>query len=130
MADYLDTSAFLKLVRAESGSEALRASLGHTPKERVSSALLRTEGQRAAARYGPAMLRRARVALATVTLMALDDAVLDAAASLEPPEMRSLDAIHLASALELGDELDRFYCYDARLARAAASRGLNVVAPG
>jgi predicted nucleic acid-binding protein len=126
--DYLDTSAFIKLVRAEPESRALRRDLGDGA-ELVSSALLRVEGRRAAARYGALAGRRARAALVAVTLIPLDDAVLDAAAELEPPELRSLDALHLAAALSIGDDLERFYCYDRRLVQVARSHGLDVRHP-
>lgn len=127
MPDYLDTSAFIKLVRSETQSAALRRELDRA--EPISSALLGVEGRRAARRYGPLAERRALVALTAVTLIPLDEAVLDAAAALEPPELRSLDALHLASALSLGGDLARFYCYDLRLAGAAQSLGMDVRSP-
>jgi predicted nucleic acid-binding protein len=92
------------------------------------SALLLVEGRRAAARYGPLALSRARIAMATIRLLPLDDATLEVATDLQPTELRSLDALHLAAALELGAELGRFYCYDRRLA-AAAAFGLEVSHP-
>jgi uncharacterized protein len=126
--DYLDSSAFLKLVRSEPESRALHAELA--PRlSRISSALLTVEARRAAARYGSVALARARAALGAVTLLPLDDAVLEAAADLEPRELRSLDALHLATAISLGDDLERFYCYDARLSEAAAAVGLDARAP-
>jgi predicted nucleic acid-binding protein len=128
VADYLDTSAFVKLVRFEPESTALGAQIAEGDAL-ISSALLVVEGSRAAARYGSLALGRARAALATITLLALDDAVLDAAAELEPVELRSLDALHLATATSLGDELGRFFCYDARLSAAAAGLGIDVRHP-
>lgn len=95
----------------------------------VSSALLTVEARRAAARYGALAVRRARVALTSVTLLPLDDATLEDAADLYPAELRSLDALHLASALALGEDLRHFYCYDTRLSSAAASFGLEVRQP-
>jgi predicted nucleic acid-binding protein len=127
--DYLDTSGFIKLVRSDPESAALRADIAGG-RELVSSTLLLVEGRRAAARYGPVALARARSALATITLLPLDDATLESAASLEPVELRSLDTLHLASALSLGPELGRFYCYDHRLAAAAAALGLDMRQPG
>jgi predicted nucleic acid-binding protein len=127
--DYLDTSAFIKLVRSEPESHALRAEIA-TGDALVSSALLVVEGRRAASRYGALALVRARAALGAVTLLAIDDAVLEAAADLEPPELRSHDALHLAAALSLGDDLGRLYCYDDRLAAAAGARGVDVRRPG
>lgn len=128
MADYLDTSAFIKLVRSERESPALRAEIA-SGDALVSSVLLLVEGRRAAARYGPLALTRARSALTTITLLPLDDDTLERAADLEPSELRSLDALHLAAATSLGDDLGRFYCYDARLCAAAAELGLNVRQP-
>ncbi len=128
MPDYLDTSAFLKLVRSEPESRALRAEMT-TGDALVSSVLLLVEGRRAASRYGALALVRARAALSTVTLLAIDDQTLETAAGLEPPELRSLDALHLAAALSLAGDLGRVYCYDARLAAAASALGLDVRQP-
>ncbi len=128
MLDYLDTSAFIKLVRSEPESTALRADM-RSGGQIVSSALLVVEGRRAAARYGPVASARARGALGAVTLLPLDDQTLERAAELTPPELRSLDALHLAAALTLGADLGRFYCYDDRLASAARTLGVDVRAP-
>ncbi len=95
----------------------------------VSSALLLVEGRRAAARYGSLALVRARSALTAITLLPVDDATLESAASLAPAQLRSLDALHLAAALSLGDDLGRLYCYDARLSGAGAALGLDVRHP-
>jgi len=127
LPDYLDTSAFIKLVRSEPESDALRRELAG--RELISSAVLVTEGRRAARRYGELASRRARTGLIAVTLLPLDRQVLDAAAELDPAELRSLDALHLASALSIGEDLARFYCYDARLADAAQVRGIEVSQP-
>lgn len=128
MPDYLDTSAFVKLVISEPESHALRAEMA-TGDALVSSALLLVEGRRAAWRYGTVALVRARAALSTVTLLPVDDATLETAADLEPPELRSLDALHLAAALSLAGDLGRVYCYDTRLAAAATTLGLDVRQP-
>lgn len=128
MPDYLDTSGFIKLVRSEPESEALREQFS-PGGDVVSSVLLLVEGRRAAARYGELALTRARSALAAITLLALDDALLERAAGLSPPELRSLDALHLATALELGADLERFFCYDQRLAGAAAEFAIDVRFP-
>lgn len=128
MPDYLDTSAFIKLVRSEPETRALRRDMG-SRVELVSSALLVVEGRRAAARYGALAMVRARGALATITLLPVDDAALERAADLDPPELRSLDALHLAAAVQMGDDLARFYCYDARLGEAARELGLDVRQP-
>jgi uncharacterized protein len=126
--DYLDTSALIKLVRSEPESRALRAEL-ESSDGLVSSALLVVESRRAASRYGPLALDRTRAALNTITLLPIDEATLEAAADLQPSELRSLDALHLAAALSLGGDLERMYCYDVRLAGAATAFGLDVRAP-
>jgi predicted nucleic acid-binding protein len=125
--DYLDTSAFIKLVRSEPESEALRAELAD--RELLSSVLLSVEGRRASRRYGTFALSRARAALATITLLPIDQPIVDAAGKLDPAELRSLDALHLATIISLGEDVERVYCYDARLAQAAQERGIEVSAP-
>jgi predicted nucleic acid-binding protein len=95
----------------------------------VSSALLRVEALRACVRYGVDEVARAARALVGLALVPLDDQVLEAAATLTPTELRSLDAIHLATALSLGDELGAMFVYDARLAAAALAAGIPVEAP-
>jgi predicted nucleic acid-binding protein len=95
----------------------------------VSSALLRVEALRACARYGADEVARAASALAGLALVPLDDQVLEAAATLTPAELRSLDAIHLATALSLGGELGAMFVYDERLAAAALAAGIRVEAP-
>ncbi len=127
LPDYLDTSAFIKLVRSEPESQALRAELAG--RELLSSVLLSVEGRRAARRYGALAARRARAALATVTLLAIDTQIVEAAGELEPAELRSLDALHLATIISLGEDVERTYCYDARLAQAARALGINVSEP-
>ena len=127
MPDYLDTSAFVKLVRSESESPALRRELAG--RELLSSALLTVEGRRAARRYGDLAARRAHAALTAITLIPLDEPILQAAAELDPAELRSLDALHLATVVSLGEDLERLYCYDARLTDAARALGIEVSQP-
>lgn len=124
---YLDTSAAVKLVLAERESLALRACIGD--QDWASSALLRTELPRALVRVDPAVVPRAIDVLARVSLLVIDTQVLDTAARLAPPTLRSLDAIHLASALELRDELTAFVAYDDRLLAAASALGMPVASP-
>ena len=127
MPDYLDTSAFIKLVRSEPESPALRHEL--TGRELLSSALLIVEGRRAARRYGELASRRARTALTAITIITLDQPILDAAAALNPPELRSLDALHLATIVSLGTDIECVYCYDMRLTEAAQAVGIQVSQP-
>jgi uncharacterized protein len=126
---YLDTSAFIKLVRSEPESNGLRDALRDTETELISSILLSVEGRRAARRYGKLASTRAKTALTTVTLLALDQPIIELAGELEPAELRSLDALHLATILSLGEDLERVYCYDSRLTGAARNLGIEVTDP-
>ena len=125
---YLDTSAFVKGAADEPETSALRADL-NSRTERTSSALLSVEARRACARIGPRTLHAAEDGLRNVSLVAIDDAVLAAAAWVAPPSLSSGDAIHVATAVSLGPELEAFYTYDKRLADAARAAGLTVRSP-
>lgn len=129
MAFYLDTSALVKLVVAETETEALRAWIGAADTPLVSSDLTRTELLRAVRRMAPDELVRARRVLDSLTLLTLTTATFESAARLDPAVLRSLDALHVASALELEDELQGLVAYDDRLAVAAQAQGIAVVAP-
>lgn len=128
---YLDTSALVKLVRAEAETPALLALLGRHPATPVASALVRVELRRAVARAtGSARTDpRTEAVLRRLDLVALDESLLDDAARIGPSALRSLDAIHLASARLVRDDLAALVTYDARLAGAAAQAGLQVAAP-
>ncbi len=95
----------------------------------VSSALLGVEAIRACERYGPEYAEDARSFIADVALLPLDDAVLDQAASIDPAGLRSLDALHLATALSIRGEIGAFFTYDERLAETATAHGLPVARP-
>jgi uncharacterized protein len=126
---YLDTSAAVRLLMTERESPALRRWLRRRP-ERASAALLRVELVRIVRRAGlPRLIPEARRLLAGVHLIRLDDALLDRSADLDPTELRSLDAIHLAAAASLGDDLAAVVSYDDRLLAAAASLGLPTATP-
>ena len=127
-AVYLDSSALVKLVVEEPESKALSAHLRGRP-QRVSCALARVEVLRTIAPQGASAVTRARQLLARVSLLRLDDVLLDEAALLDGPRIRSLDAIHLASARALGDDLREVITYDQRMAAAAERLGLTVAAP-
>lgn len=130
MAYYLDTSAAVKLVVAEAHTAALTAWVVDHDGEIVSSDLLRTELLRATRRGAPHAMTRARAVLDAVTLLTIPTSTFERAADLEPDLLRSLDALHLATALELGDDLRGFVTYDDRLTRAAELHGITVLAPG
>jgi hypothetical protein len=124
---YLDTSAFVKTVIAERESQRLMSWLPDWP-DRISSALLRTEAIRAIRGHGRGAVERARAKIEELELLQVDRSILDAAADLDV-EARTLDAIHLASALALGPDLGVVLTYDARMARAASELGIEAVAP-
>ncbi|HEU5204413.1 MAG TPA: type II toxin-antitoxin system VapC family toxin [Candidatus Limnocylindrales bacterium] len=127
-ATYVDSSALVKLAAREPESAALRRYLARR-RPLVSSALARTEVMRALLPHGSEAVRRGRDVLARVELLRVNDRILDAAGVLVPADLRSLDAIHLASAEALGSDLGGFVTYDERLANGAAERGFRVVAP-
>lgn len=128
MAHYLDTSALTKLVVAEAGTKALRAWL-KTDREPVACDLARTELIRAVRRSAPDRLLHARAVLDSLTLIDVTTSIFEQASRLDPTSLRSLDAIHLAAALGLGDDLDSMVTYDDRLAEAANLNGIPVTAP-
>ena len=99
-------------------------------KHRVTSELGRVEVLRAARRVDSQVLAEARAVVGDLDLVALDRAVQDVACDVGDPPLRTLDAVHLASALLLGDGLTAFVAYDRRLADAAQNAGLVVAAPG
>ncbi|HKC25846.1 MAG TPA: type II toxin-antitoxin system VapC family toxin [Thermoanaerobaculia bacterium] len=125
---YLDSSALVKLVVRERETAALRRFLA-ARDNRISSIVATVEVVRAARRFGEAAGRRATEVLAGVALLALDDAVVSRARSLEPAALRTMDAIHLASALSLVPDLGDFVVYDDRLEAAARDAGLLVARP-
>ncbi len=92
----------------------------------MSSALLATEAIRASGRYGEVYAHDAREWLEGVALLPLDDSILDQAGSLGPPLLRTLDAIHLATALSIREDIGVLFTYDDRLAEAARQHGLTV----
>ncbi|MEX1007864.1 MAG: type II toxin-antitoxin system VapC family toxin [Acidimicrobiia bacterium] len=131
---YLDTSAFLKLVGEEPSSDAMHAWVleREADADRLfSSDILRTEAVRAIRRTGDEdALGRTYATLADVALIRLTAETYDAAALLDPPSLRSLDAIHIAAAQSLGSELGGIVAYDNRLIDAARTVGITSVSPG
>lgn len=125
---YLDTSAFMKLITPEAETVALRRYLD-SRSVRVSSALLRTEALRAAMRVSQDHVAKVRRQLRNIAMVDIDREMLEQAGGLMPADLRTLDAIHLAAALSLGDDLDGVVSYDARMAAAAAAQGLSVTSP-
>lgn len=118
----------MKLYVEEAESAALKRELVRWPV-RTSSVLLAVEAVRACRRFGEPVAGSAQAGLASVALLGFDERVIDAARRLEPLELRSLDAIHLATALSLGADLGAVFSYDERLVAAARVAGVRVMAP-
>lgn len=125
---YLDSSAFLKLVLAEAESVALIRWLEAWP-ERASSRLLRLEALRAVRRHRPDAVDEVRRLLVAIDLISVSDDLIEAAGSFEPLALRSLDAIHIATAMTLADALGALVTYDQRMIEAAQHLGLPVASP-
>lgn len=125
---YVDSSALVKLVVEEPESGALRGLLQEDP-EQLASAIVEVEVPRAVRRAIPALLPQAQRVVAQVAVVGLSEQIRARAALLEPVTLRSLDALHLATALEVRDELDGLVTYDARMAETARALGVAVLAP-
>jgi hypothetical protein len=124
---YLDTSAFLKLITVEEETTAMRA--WFSSHDAIwSSQLLYTEALRAGDRLGIGT-DLIEDALDTMSLVLPSVTTFSTAGRLQQPALRSLDAIHLATALELGDDLEGLVAYDARLVDAARAVSIEVVTP-
>jgi uncharacterized protein len=128
---YADTSAVIKLLAEEKHSVALATFYDeHTDAEWVSSALLKIELTRAVSRVMPVLMPDARDLLRAFSYVSIDDDIVEAAMNEPDRGLRSLDAIHLATARIFGNELDALVSYDDRLLRAAGEAGLPTAAPG
>jgi uncharacterized protein len=125
---YIDSSAIVKLVVAEPESKALRRYLARR-RPLVSSSLARTEVSRALLPSGPDAVARGEDALRRIQLLRVNDRVLSDAGAMQPVELRSLDAIHLASAGQLGSSVRQIVTYDERMAEAARAGGWSVASP-
>jgi len=128
MSIYLDSSALVKLVVEEPESEDLRTFVGD--RVVVSSIVARTEVIRAVARTEPERVGAAEKVLAETSLIIIDWPLASAAAWVEPASIRSLDAIHLATAQRLEVGLEALVTYDRRMVDAAQMAGLRVASPG
>jgi predicted nucleic acid-binding protein len=128
---YLDTSAIVKVVVTESESAALVDWLNDKSDSAwVTSVIGRIEVIRAANRVGHATAAAARRLLESIDTLVLTDAIVTLAESIGPPELRTLDAVHLATAQIYRPNLDAFCVFDRRLFAAAEAQQLPVVAPG
>jgi uncharacterized protein len=125
---YVDSSALVKLVVREAETEVLRRYVD-SAGPLASSILATVEVPRALARVAPEATLALAAVIDKLNILAFDARIASWAAAISPASLRALDAIHLATALELGEELTAFVCYDQRLAAAARDLGLPVVAP-
>jgi uncharacterized protein len=125
---YLDSSAIVKLAVREPESAALHAYLRRR-RPLVSSALARAEVARALLPLGEAAVRCGRDVLAGLDLIRVNDNILSAAGSIQPNELRTLDAIHLATVRQIDSDLSRIVTYDERMAVGARLTGWTTVAP-
>jgi predicted nucleic acid-binding protein len=125
---YVDSSALVKLLVREAESDALRRYLS-SAGPLTSSILATVEVARAVARSAPDSSAAVAAVFETLSLLAFDARIAARAAALSPAGLRALEAIHLATALELADELAAFVSYDDRLSAAARDLGMPVVSP-
>ena len=127
---YADTSAVIKLLAEESHSRAFAAFYdSHADTEWVSSTLSRIELTRAVTRVMPALLPEARDLLSAFSYISMDDDVVEGAMNEPDRGLRSLDAVHLATARILADDLIAIVSYDDRLLKASEEAGLGIASP-
>ncbi|MGW6280576.1 type II toxin-antitoxin system VapC family toxin [Kribbella sp. NPDC055071] len=127
---YLDSAAIVKLAHAEAETQALRDWLDERAETGwTSSVLAEIESSRALARHAPEAVARLHPVLDLIKLVELDAGIRILAQTVKPATVRSLDAIHLATALRIRAQLTAFITYDKRLADAAQTAGLTVTMP-
>jgi predicted nucleic acid-binding protein len=127
---YLDSAAVVKLAHAEQESAALRSWLRERAETGwISSVLTEIESFRALARYAPEAVTRLPAILDQIDLIDLDPHIRILAQTAKPAAVRSLDAIHLGTALHTRNSLTSFVTYDKRLLDAAHAAGLPVNSP-
>lgn len=126
---YVDASALVKLFKAERETNAFRAALSDWPVQ-VASELIRVEAMCTARRLGDEdVLRRAKAALERINLIPLSPEIIDLATAAHTPPLRAMDAIHLATALTMREDLGAVFVYDSDLHAAALAHHLNPLAP-
>jgi predicted nucleic acid-binding protein len=126
---YIDASAMVKLIVAEPESEALVATIRSEWGQLLASEILAVEVARAALRMASTTPAAVAKRLRSVALLPLTPEVRKVASRVGPPGLRTLDAIHLATALSASDRIGAVLTYDARLASACTGAGLAVLAP-
>ena len=133
-ADYLDASAIVKLIVSEPETEALQQYLRDAPSHGIkaffSSRLGYIEVMRAVRRRAPELLPGSREYLRGVHWLGVTEPIIEVASSIGSDHLRTLDSLHLATALQEASVLGHVVVYDARLARACREAGLHVVVPG
>ena len=128
-AAYIDASALVKLFKAERETDAFRAALGDWPVQ-VASELIRVEAVCTARRLGgDDVLWRADAALERINLIPLSPEIIELATGAHTPPLRAMDAIHLATALTMREDLGAVFVYDSDLHAAALTHDLNPLAP-
>jgi predicted nucleic acid-binding protein len=128
-AAYVDISALVKLFTAERETAAFRAALADWPVQ-VASELIRVEAICTARRLGDEdTLRRANAALERITLIPLRPEIVELATAAHKPPLRAMDAIHLATAITMREDLGALFVYDGDLHAAAKAHGLNPLTP-
>jgi uncharacterized protein len=126
---YVDASALVKLFKAERETEAFRAALADWPVQ-VASELIRVEAICTARRLGGQdVLQRANAALERINLIPLTAEIIELATDAHTPPLRAMDAIHLATALTMHEDLGAVFVYDTDLHAAAGAHHLNPLAP-
>lgn len=128
-AVYVDASALAKLLVDEREGDDLRAFLAPIPRQ-ATSIIGRVEVERTVARRAPGRLAHVAGLLDDLVIVGLEPEIAAAAATIGPATLRTLDAIHLASAAALGADLEAFVTYDRRQAEAARALGMPVASPG
>jgi hypothetical protein len=130
---YLDSSAVVKMIRPEAESRDLVEWLNGRNEATVTSVLTEVEVPRALRRWSPAHLAAMPGVLARINRVEMDASVRATAGAYVADALRSLDAIHVATAEVLvasGKAVTAFVTYDTRQATAVAAAGIPVVAPG
>ncbi|HEY1875298.1 MAG TPA: type II toxin-antitoxin system VapC family toxin [Steroidobacteraceae bacterium] len=128
-AAYVDASALVKLFKAERETNAFRAALSDWPVQ-VASELIRVEAVCTARRLGgKEVLQRAHAAIERINLIPISPEIIDLATAAHTPPLRAMDAIHLATALTMREDLGAIFVYDSDLHAAAQAHHLNPLAP-
>jgi predicted nucleic acid-binding protein len=128
-AAYLDASALVKLFKPERETAAFRDALRDWPVQ-VSSELIRVESVCTARRLGGGdVLERALAALDRIELVPISPEIVGLATGAFSPPLRAMDAIHLATALSMSEDLGTIFVYDDDLRAAALAQGLSATAP-